>query len=474
MPHASAAATAPPSDAGAPDRRLWHWYLTLASPFLLCLAVLLVTGRTLPVFWGDSDEGDHWALTRWFAERLPHFEPIYPHSATTPLFHLVGACVVRLFGPHLVLVRSLNVAISLAGVFALFRLLQRSMRHGPATAALLSGVFLTSCYFFGYSFRWLTDNLALTLCILALGQLFRFADPAEPRRLGSFLCGCLWCGLTILTRQSYMFVCLPFAVALLMSGMPAASIAIGFGGLALAVAPFAALVLAWHGLVPPDYHGRHAASPVMVYPVTLPLMLLGFYAPFFVGWREAGSINPRRFLWPGIVGAGGLVALWMFPLVPTAGRPDLSTYFPVAARQDVPGYFAGWIYNVASHLPKLHGNSLLFWVLLPIGLAAATRFLLDAASNRSDGRQRTAAFFLLGLLLSSFLNGICAQKYYDAPVLLFLIWRSRGEAARDPWRRAALGALIFLFAAYFAIFVGTAKTPVASPGSPAGSHPAAI
>ena len=69
----------------------------------------------------------------------------------------------------------------MAGVFALFGSLRRSLRHDAATAALLTGVYLTSCYFFGYAFRWLTDDLALTFCILALAQLFRFADPTSPR-----------------------------------------------------------------------------------------------------------------------------------------------------------------------------------------------------------------------------------------------------------------------------------------------------
>ena len=474
MPEPLAPAVPATAD-NAPRRLLWPWYLAFAAPFALCLLILLVTGRALPVFWA-GDEVDHWFLAGWFADRLPHFHAVYPHTATTPLFHLLGAVAIRLFGPSLTMGRTLNVVFSLTGVFALFGLLWRTMRHSPATAALLSAVYLTSCYFFGYSFRWLTDNLALTFCIFALAQLFRAADPAELRPLRSYFLGCLACSLTILTRQNYMFLCLPFALALPLSGQRAGTVVAGWAGLALAVAPFAGLVLVWHGLVPPDYQHRHTSSLINYYPVTLPLMLLGMYTPFFVGpelWRWTGPIPWACFRWPAVAALGGLVVLWMFPLVPLAGQSTRSAFFPAAAREDVPGYFAGWIYHVGMHLPKLHGNSLFFWALLPVGLAAAAWFLQAAAQPGADPLGRVAVLFLLGLLLSSMLNAICAQKYYDAPVLLFLIWHSQGEAARDPLRRAALGGLILLFCAYFAFFTSTAEpTPARTitPDAPA-LHP---
>ena len=180
--------------------------------------------------------------------------------------------------------------------------------------------------------------------------------------------------------------------------------------------------------LPPD-HPHRAVMPGNLWPMELP------------GFRPALSA-----LYAGLDRLGGRL------LRAIARHLDL----PIDAFED-PTYFAGWLYTAAAHFPKLHGNSLLFWLLLPVGLAAATRFALDAARPGSDPRQRVAILFLLGLLLASTLNSICAQKYYDAPILLFLIWHSRVEAARDPWRLTALGALILLFAAYFAVYVATAK-----------------
>lgn len=441
-------------------RSVWRWYVALVAPFALCLLVLMAKGRTLPVYWGDSDEPLHWSLTRWFAARLPAFEPVYPDTATTPLFHLLGAFLVRLVGPSLTLARALNTAFSVAGVYALFTGLRRIFRHGPATAALLTSVFFTSAYFFGYSFRWLTDNLALTFCILALGQLFQFADPSKDNYLRSFLFGCMWYALAVLTRQSYVFLGLPFAVVLLTSGLPLRAIAAGMVGLALAVAPFAALVFVWHGLVPPDFQGRHAGSLINLYAVSLPLILVGFYVPFFEGiefWRRLRSGSSVRLLWPLLAAVAGIVIVWKFPLAPVEGHPEWSPYFPENAYPKDSGYFGGWIYNVAGRLPRLHRNSVVFWVLLPVGMAATAGFLLDACRPSADVHRRVAVFFLAGLLLSSLLNRICAQKYYDGLVLLFLLWWVRGEAAKDPWRRAALVALILLFGTYFALYPLTLK-----------------
>ena len=436
-----------------PTGRPWRWLLALAAPFVLCQLILLVTGKTLPAFWAHLDEADHWQLTLWFAERLPHFDAVYPYSATTPLFHLLGACLVRLVGPNLPLARVLNTGFSLVGVLALFGLLRRDGRHGLPTAALLTTVFLTSCYFFSYAFRWLTDDLALTFCILALSELFRFTDPARPDRLRRYLIGCVWVGLAILTRQSYLFLGLPFGITILLSYLPATEVAFGLGGLALAVMPFAGLVLSWHGLFPPDLQTRHASSPVNLYPLSLPLMLLGFYVAFFKGpqlWKTVRSLSPRQWAWPAAAAVLGLVVLALFPLVPIEGRPDLNVHFPLPVQENIPG-FAGWIYAVAAHFPKLHHNSLLFWVLLPAGLAALACFAADAVSANRDPAQAVAVLFLVGSVLSSSLNVICAQKYYDAHVLLFLIWHTREEVAQSFPHRLLFGGLILLFCAYFTI-----------------------
>ena len=65
------------------------------------------------------------------------------------------------------------------------------------------------------------------------------------------------------------------------------------------------------------------------------------------------------------------------------------------------------------------------------------------------------------------INSTCAQKYYDAPVLLFLIFQSRGDARRVPGQRAALGGLMLLFCAYFAFSAAAPTPPARRSGAPA-------
>lgn len=435
----------------------WYWPALLAAPFLVCMAVLLVTGWTFPTFWGD-DELSHWALIRWFAAGFPHFRAAYPATATTPLFHLAGACLVRLAGADLQFLRACNALLSAGGVLVLYGLLRRRpFGHAPATAVLLCVVFGSSAYYFGYAFRLLTDNAAVLGCLLAMGELFRFADPAEARPLRRFTVGCGWCGLTILTRQSYVFLYAPFGLALLMAPLTPRQKALGIGAMGLALVPFAALVWAWHGPVPPDFQERHAAGLVHLYPLALPVMLLGLYAPFFFGpvlWRRlrAGTLPPRWWIGPTVGIAVALAVLIFFPLFPVVNRPDLATYIPTEGRENWSIYFGGWVYALAGRGTRfaLRHNSLFFWLVLPLGGAALGWFLPEGW--RTSSRRRVAALFLMGVLLSSLINAVSSQKYYDALVLLYLAWREDDEVTGDRWRRWCLYALIAVFCAYAVAF----------------------
>ena len=463
---------------GSRDSGAWRWSVLLVAPFVVCTAVLLATGWTFPTFWGD-DENNHWALIQWFAQALPRFHANYPATATTPLFHLVGACVVRLIGPHLPLLRAGNAALSAGGVLVLYATLRRTFGRSLATAALLSAAVGLSGYYFGYAFRLLTDNMAFVGCLLATGQLFRSVDPSEPRPRRRFLYGCLWVGLTLLTRQSYIFLCVPFGWTLLAAPFPPRQKLAGVLALGLSLVPLAALMAAWRGSVPPDYQKLHATGLLHLYPLALPIMLLGLYAPFFLGptlWRRwrSGDLPPRWWLGPAAGAAVAVVTLILFPLFPVADRPDLATYIPAEGRENWSLYFGGWVYSLAGRggSRTLFHNPLFFWLALPLGGAALAWFLPEAW-KAPDTRRRVAARFLLGVLFASLLNAVSSQKYYDALVLLFLVWRTDGDPARDPWRRRALYALIAVFCVYAAAFPYLSRSqelhlaaPVLTPPAP--------
>lgn len=449
-------------------RRSAVYLALLALPFAACLVFLWSTGRSFTVFW-DNDEQDYWALMQWFAARLPGLDPIYPHSATTPLFQWLGAWAVAGVGPNIQFVRALNALASFGGVVALFATLRRPFRFGPATAALLTATVAFSAYFFGYSFRLLTDNLALTFCLLALRELFLSLDPAEAASRRHFLLGCVWCTATILTRQSFLFLGLPFLAGLALAPRPLRQKAVDGLALGCVVVPFALLVLAWKGLVPPDYQVRHTASLFHLYALSLPLLLLGFYAPIFFAvpaWRRfrAGDLPLARLRWPALAAGLALAVLVFFPLFPVAGAAG-PAYFSPAFRASPAAYAGGWIYTVGQRLPALRGNSLWFWLLLPLGAACAVEFGAAAWRDR-DVFRRVAVVFLLGMLGSCTVNAVLAQKYYDALVLLFLIWFSRGDLAGDRWRRLPLFGLLAFFGLYYLVFPLLAKPRPVPPSVP--------
>ena len=175
-------------------RANWRWHVLLTLPFVVTAIYLLSTGLGFMVFWGHDEYGAHWPMMQRLARELPHMNWKYDDTASTPLFQLIGAGAVDVVGPNLQAVRMLNAVFCLGGVFALFGMLCRYRHLAPWTAALLTAAFMMSCYFFGYSFRLLTDGMAVVWCIYAMSRLYRFVDPTQNAGLPTYLWGCLWLG----------------------------------------------------------------------------------------------------------------------------------------------------------------------------------------------------------------------------------------------------------------------------------------
>ena len=216
----------------------------LALPFLA--GIVLLKGLTVEIdtFHGSDARLYHLPTIEHFAERL-EFES-YP-AAQTPLYHLLFAGWGELVGFEAWRLRLLNVAISYVAVLVLFRLLARRGLEEPQAFALALLLAL-SPYYLGASFTLLTDNLALLLGLLALERLDRFGEDGELR---DFALAAVAIGAAVLTRQSCLWLALVAAVFLLRSPLDPERKAVGAGLAALALAPFAALVIAWGGLVPP-------------------------------------------------------------------------------------------------------------------------------------------------------------------------------------------------------------------------------
>jgi 4-amino-4-deoxy-L-arabinose transferase-like glycosyltransferase len=419
------------------DRPRWLYPLLLALPFLAGIAALRGLTVEIDTFHGSDARVYHLPTIHQFADQLPGVHLGRYPAAQTPLYHLTFALAGKVVGFELWRLRLLNVGISYLAVLALFRLLLRfGLERVHAFALAL--VFALSPYFFGASFTILTDNLAILFGVLAIDRFKRTVDrPA----LGAFALGCAWMAAAVLTRQSFVWLVPVAAWALVRSGLPSRARAAGAGLVGLALAPLAALVVTWHGLVPPSADpascglctdkpgvGRDA---ITLRTVGFTLALFGLYGTVLHGPR---LLRRLRELWPS----------WPELAPPLVAAVAVLAVSPLAYKPIVPGRAgdAGYLWKIADHTPVVLSSELLFWVLVPLGTLAL--FLL----LRRAGWLSLQAALVASFLLAALPVRLVYQKYFDPFALLALMLLVRPPDLRRPADYLGAGALCVGFAAY--------------------------
>ncbi len=405
----------------------------LAIPYLIGIAALRGLTRQMPTYHAGDETTYHLPTILGFARQWPVVDLVHYRAAQTPLFHLLIATWGQIVGLELWRLRVAEVVISYLLVLVLYRVLRRYASLDALPAALLAGLLGCSPYVFGQSFILVTDNLGLLFALLAIERLLAFERGAG---IGPFMAACGWIGLALLTRQSYVWLGL-LAVAMLLA-RPSLSVRqrlAGLAVLALAAAPFGALLLAWHGLVPPTADpascglcapevGRLGFSTRsrLLAPL-FAIAIVGVYGPLLHGRALLGAMRARdprhRPVWLVLALAAGAGAL-LLVLVPLAHQ-----------RGD-----EGWIWRAGRLGPALGGTAWVFWLLVPLGCAALAAFV-----------RRARARSLPVLMLASFLVAQLAtrlpyQKYFDPFVLLALLLALRPQQART--RGDAIGPLLIL------------------------------
>jgi hypothetical protein len=422
----------------------------LALPFLAGVAALKGLTVEIDTFHGPDARLYHLPTILHFAEGLDFGR--YP-AAQTPLFHVLFAGWGKLVGFEPWRLRLLEVVISYTGVLVLFRMLVRR-RLGAGAACALALLVALSPYYLGASFTLLTDNLAILFGLLALDRLDRFGESAS---MGELVLACLAAGAAVLTRQSLAWLVLVAAFYLARSAWPLGRKAAGGALLAVALAPFAALVIEWGGLVPPgsdpascgvcgqDSGGSALTLRAVGFSIALrpgirdlaPSMLLRPTGPGDI----AGAIVTRaRRVAPSPVGlalalAGGAVVLLLSPLAYEPGVPGR------------PGD-AGYLWQLSDELPDLLGSSLLFWALVPAGALALALLVIRA------GPAALPVAYLASFLLASLPVGLAYQKYFDPFVLIAVALFARPGDLRERADYVGVAVLAVAFVAYALSFAG--------------------
>jgi hypothetical protein len=109
---------------------------------------------------------------------------------------------------------------------------------------------------------------------------------------------------------------------------------------------------------------------------------------------------------------------------------------------------AGYLWKVSDWVPVALGSSLLFWLLVPLGCAAA--YVLA----RRAGLGSLATVYLAAFLVAALPVGLVYQKYFDPFALLALALFARPPDLRAKWDYAGIVVLCTAFAAYPLSFAG--------------------
>jgi hypothetical protein len=415
--------------------------LLLAVPFLAGIAVLKGLTVEIDTFHGSDADVYQLPTILQFRHELDFSD--YP-SAQTPLFHLVMAAWGKLVGFELWRLRLLNVAISYGAALALLRLLRRTTSLAELPAFALTLAFALSPYFFGASFTLLTDNLAILFALLALERIHRYRQTGSP---GAFAVACLCGGAAVLTRQSFLWVPLVAAAFLTLREWRSPARLIGGGALlALSLAPVAALVIEWNGLVPPSADplscGLCTDKPgvgrdsLTLRTIGFTVALLGAYALVLLGpglvRRARAWPAPRSLLLAGLAAAVALLLVSPLDYRPPGAQPG----------------DAGYLWQASKHLPTLFGSSLVFWAVAPLGAVAA------ALLARRAGWTSLASVYLASFLVGALPVALVYQKYFDPFALLAVALFARPPDFREARDYAGVALVCAGSVAYALSFAG--------------------
>jgi len=412
----------------------------LALPFLAGVLALRGLTQVMPTFHAGDEVAYHLPTIEQFARQLWSPDLVHYPAAQTPLYHLLIAAWSRVVGLELWRLRIVEVLISYGVALVLYRLLRRYAGLAAGAATLLAGLFACSPYVFGQSFILVTDNLGLLLSLLAVERLLAFQRGGG---LPAFALACGAIALAVLTRQSAAWLGLLALVVLVVhEPRELRTVASGTVLLGLAALPALALVLAWHGLVPPT---ADPASCGLCAPAQGRLGWAGdsrlrapLYAVAVAG--VYGTLLHGPALWDELRRGG---RSWRLPLAAAAGGVVVLLAVPLAYHTGD----EGWIWRLARSGPEPLGTGWPLWPLVPLGCAVL------AMLARRCGLRSLPVLLLGSFLLVQLATRLAYQKYFDPFVLLALLLALRPEQLRDRRVLVGAGCVALLSAGFVLAFV---------------------
>lgn len=387
---------------GLASSRVVH-LLALAVPFA---AVAILSGGLRHPFasYQTYDELHHFYGGVELAARVwPRVLTTGYESWSGPLVYWLLAGLARPFGTTLDAVRLVVAVLSWATCAAAYLLFRDVLGGRSAWALGAAYVLALSPFFFGQSFYVLTDNPTWLLVVLSLTALSVWV---RRPRLAWLAAAVVLAAAASLMRQVAVWLFLPLLVATLTATGPRPRRGIGLALVALGLVPLGALLVSWGGLLPSG-GAQSEGWTAHVHAVFLSLAVVGLWGTLLAPLAELREL-PERL---GRRGLAVLVAAAVFGLA-SVGAGVMGE---LAVRDP---YGIGLLGRLLDVWPALAGTSLLWWLLVPLGLVVLAALLLTRTREPLD---RVYVAALAGLVLSTAANTAWYQRYVDFGVLLAML-----------------------------------------------------
>jgi len=397
------------------------------------MVLLIFSVIAIPAIFGHAqftenyDEAKyHLPAIRQFAAELPHPNFETYSSATTPLYHLIFAILMRL-GCGLITLRIINFAISVSIVLLVLLYLHRkSARRDSWLTYGATLLFASSIYVVGPSVRLTTDNLAL-LCAIGVLYLLDVEGQASSREFAAAVTLAI---VAVLTRQLYLWLVPMLGIyGLTHHEWSAARRVMAVGGALLPLLAAIPLFLLWHGFTNSIFAPRHELQTAVVNgkAFALAICIIGAFALVFAS-------SMIRALKPD---ARGMVIIALTLALALLRLPMLGAY---AGSYRVP-MEGGWLRSIAEHTPVIVHIWSLFWLLFPIGCAVIVAMIYRAAITTQD------IWITIALLLWLAANIVQARamaKYYE-PFEIIVISRLAVTTSSTWWETLPVWAVTAMF-----------------------------
>lgn len=384
----------------AANSRALHAAL-LAVPFA---AVVAATAGLSRAFWVYQayDEEVHYLIVVAVARTWPRPVLSGYGSWSGPLVYWLLAGLSRPFGSSLVSGRLAVTVMSWLTCVAAYVIFRDRLRARPWMALVLALLLAASPFFFGQSFRLLTDNPTWLFVVLALERLLAYVQDPRNGKLAAFA---VFAAAATLMRQIAVWVFLPGLEALTCVRVPSRARAWGAAIVVLGAAPLAVLLVSWGGLLP---SGSVQADPSVfrLRNVCLSLAVVGLWGLLLAPADDLRAL-PDRLHVRGVLAVSAAAVAGL--IVVAAGT--------MASLLGGDPYGIGLLGRLGKAWWRVLGTSLVWWIFVPLGAAVLVALVVTRWRRLRD---RVLVVALAAIVLSGAANTTWYERYVDFAVFLLL------------------------------------------------------